>query len=96
MTGLVVLHLDRDVAGHLAVALRRHRGDLQRRGYVEPPGLADLETLFLGVVKSDGDSGGVPCPAVLDDEKHAREFLTRRDVSRQAGVGLSTVDKWVK
>ena len=83
MTGLVVLHLDRDVAGHLAVALRRHRGDLQRRGYVEPPGLADLETLFLGVVKSDGTQG----------ECLVRRFWMMRSMPANSSPAATSADR---
>jgi hypothetical protein len=51
-TGLLVIALDRDTAGHLAVALRRHRGQLEKLGYAEPQGLAELEALAQSVAKS--------------------------------------------
>lgn len=95
MTGLLVLELDRDTAGHLAVALRRHRGQLERSGLVEPPGLAELETIALGVAKRHDESRGVSALGGRDDELDARDFLTRGDVCRRTGASLSTVDRWI-
>lgn len=92
---LLVIALDRDVAGHLAVALRRHRGQLARLGYAEPPGLADLETLAQGVAKSHNESPGVSRLTVPDDDDSDRDYLTRNDISRRTGTSLSTVDRWI-
>ena len=74
---LLVIALDRDVAGHLAVALRRHRRPLARLGYAEPPGLADLETLAQGVAKSHNESPGVSRLTVPDDDDSDPDYLTR-------------------
>jgi excisionase family DNA binding protein len=94
--GLLVIALDRDVAGHLAVALRRHRGQLQKLGYAEPPGLAELETLAQTVAKSHQQSPGVSVMTVPDDDSSDRDFFTRSDISRRTGSSLSTVDRWIR
>lgn len=95
MTGLLVLQIDRDSAGHLAVALRRHRADLAERGWAEPPGLADLQEAALRVVEAQERSGGLSGLGALDDDVNGREFLTLTDVSRLANVSVSTVKRWV-
>ena len=94
-TGLLVLALDRDVAGHLSVALRRHRGQLQKLGYAEPQGLAELETLAQSVAKSHEQSPGISVSAMPEDDSSDRDYLTRSDVSRRTGTSLSTVDRWI-
>jgi len=96
MTGLLVLEIDRDTAGHLAVALRRHRGRLAELGGAEPPGLADLETLAVRVYEGHEGSRRISVPASVDDDLDARDFLTRRDICRLAGVSLSTVKRWLQ
>jgi len=93
---MLVLRLDRDVAGHIAVALRRHRGQLERLGYIEPRGLAELETLAQSVAKSHDESPGVSVLTVPDDDSNARDFFTRNDISRRTGTSLSTVDRWIR
>ena len=96
-TGLLVIALDRDTAGHLAIALRRHRGQLQKLGYAEPQGLAELETLAQSVTKSHQQSPGVSVLTVPDDDSSDnRDFLTRNDISRRTGTSLSTVDRWIR
>lgn len=95
-TGLLVIALDRDTAGHLAVALRRHRGQLQKLGYIEPRGLAELETLAQSVAKSHQQSPGVSVLTVPDDDSSDRDFLTRSDISRRTGTSLSTIDRWIR
>ena len=96
MTGLLVLQIDRDTAGHLAVALRRHRADLAERGWAEPPGLSDLQGAALRVVEAQERSGGLSRLGALDDDLDARDFLTRKDICRLAGVSLSTVKRWLQ
>jgi len=93
---LLVLSLDADVAGHLAVALRRHRSALRKNGLAEPPGLADLETAAVEVVSSTQQlSAALTVPTGAEDGLHDREFLSRDDIRRLSGVSLATVDRWL-
>lgn len=96
MTALLVIDLDRDTAGHLAVAMRWYRGRLAELGHAEPPGLADLETVAQRVYKRHEQSRGFTVPNGLDHDLHAPDFLSRADISHTTGVSLSTVDRWVR
>jgi excisionase family DNA binding protein len=94
---LIVLTIDRDVAGHLAVALHRHRDALRKNGLAEPEALAQLERASLEVVKSTQQtSDGVSALSGLDDDGHERKYLSRSDISRIASVSLATVDRWIR
>lgn len=93
---MLVIALDRDVAGHVAVALRRHRGSLAERGLVEPPGLAALENLARSVYSGHEQSPSVGVPAGLDDGSRERDYLTRSDIRQRTGASLSTVDRWIR
>ena len=95
-TGLLVLQLDRDTAGHIAVALRRHRGQLEKLGLAIPPGLTELETAAINVAKSHEASPGVTRRLGFQDGDDDRDYLTRSDVHRRTGTSLSTVDRWIR
>jgi excisionase family DNA binding protein len=95
MSGLIVLALDRDTAGHLAVALRRHRGHLQQIDAVEPAGLADLEALAVSVYKRQEATPGDIRRLLIDDDRHERDYLTRDDIRQRTGASLRTVDRWI-
>ncbi len=47
--GLLAIHIDPDLAGHLAVAVRRHREVCDRLGYAYPTELAELEETLAGI-----------------------------------------------
>jgi excisionase family DNA binding protein len=96
MTGMLVCTLDRDVAGHLAVALSRHSADLKKRGMAVPPGLLRLTEMALQVVNSNQQaSAGVSDYGQPDDGLNDRSHLSRTDVQRLSGASLSTVDRWI-
>jgi excisionase family DNA binding protein len=96
MSGMVVLAIDPDTAGHLAVALRRHRDSLHKNQMSEPPALAELEKAALQVVsKRQQPSANVSVPGDLQDDLSEREFLTRADVVRLTGASVATVDRWI-
>jgi excisionase family DNA binding protein len=96
MSAMLVLTLDPDTAGHLAVALRRHRDSLQKNQMSEPPGLAELESAVLRVVRSHQEaSQGVTDQTVVQDDLSDREYLTRRDVVRLTGASVASVDRWI-
>ena len=97
MTSMLVLTLDGDLAGHLAVALRRHRTALRKRDMAEPPGLADLEAAAAEVVTSTQQaSRAFTVPSVAEDDRDDRAYLTRKDVCDLTGASLSTIDRWLK
>jgi excisionase family DNA binding protein len=102
---LLVLAIDRDVAGHIAVALRRHRGALKKQGIAEPPELAEFQAAALEIANPSDPSeitrrhqasAALNVPAGTDDDLHDRPFLSRADVHRLAGVSLATVDRWLR
>jgi excisionase family DNA binding protein len=96
MSAMLVLTLDRSVAGHLAVAIRRHRSSLRQHRLDEPPELAELEKAALQVVSSHQEASGRSIVLTgAHDDLSDRQFFTRRDVQRLTGVSLSTVDRWI-
>jgi excisionase family DNA binding protein len=88
---MLVLPLDADVAGHLALAIRQHRHQLARRGLAEPPELAELEQLCEGVWR--GQQVSVAASLLDDCEDSQREWLTPREVARVSGLSLRTVQR---
>lgn len=96
MLSLVVLTLDADVAGHLGVALHRHRSQLQKLGAAEPAGLAELEHAVLEVVSKRQEApASVSVRPAADDDLHDRDFLSRNDIRRLTGASLSSIDRWI-
>jgi hypothetical protein len=102
---MLVLSLDRDAAGHVAVAVRRHRDDLRNRGMAEPPGLAEFQAAALEIANPSDPSeitrpqqasAALNVPDGTDDDLHDRPFLSRADVHRLAGISLATVDRWLR
>lgn len=97
MTKLLAIAIDPALAGHIAVALRRHREALRRTNRTEPDGLADLEAFAVEVVSSAQQASD---SVTVGDDRHAgmndnREYLSRRDVSQLVGVSIATVDRWL-
>lgn len=103
---MLALELDGDLCSHLIAALGRHRAFLHGRGLAEPPALIALQATVRSAVDSDEpvrmtitnnqeQSLGRTRPTVSEDDLRAREFLTRHDVARLAGVGIATVDRWL-
>ena len=92
---MLVLSVDADLAGHVGVALRRHRDALQKNGLAEPPGLADLESAVLEVTKRQRATQSDSVTRAPDDGLDEREYLTRNDISRLAAVSVRTVDRWL-
>ena len=72
MTKLLAIAVDTALAGHVAVALRRHREALRKTGRTEPDGLADLEAFAFEVVRSTPQaSHGVAVDDHSDDGPNA-------------------------
>lgn len=96
MTAAVLL-LDRETAGHVAVALRVHRRVLERSGRPCPSALADLEQLAAqaargigGRTRTDGDASGKATYGHADGE-----LLTQRRAADLLGVDPRTVRRWL-
>ena len=93
---LLVLDVDADLAGHLAVAVHRHRDVLDHAGRACPDGLDELEQLLAtAATRQDAPQAasrnGHAYGVGMD---HEREWLTRTDVARMTGVSERTVDRW--
>jgi hypothetical protein len=58
VSGLLVLSVDQQLAGHLAVAIRRHRTALAELGRPCPPGLSELEDLAARVGRNEQERAG--------------------------------------
>jgi excisionase family DNA binding protein len=96
MTHEIRVPVDRDVAAHLVVAIRRHRAQLERLGAAEPGALATLEATVQTLMESRELSGAVIVGASVDDVRDDLAYLSRGEIARRVGVSLSTVDRWIK
>jgi len=93
---MIALTLDRDLAAHLAVALRSHRKRLVGLGHAEPEGLAQLEAMAVSIVNRHQEASvSANIPGALESDPDDRKYLTRAEISRAAHVSLSTVDRWI-
>ena len=85
-----MLALDADVAGHLAVAVYRHRQALDLQGHACPDGLAELEALLAKVAKSQERSRAITARR----PGHAgpvRQWLSPSEVAEETGLSIATV-----
>jgi excisionase family DNA binding protein len=94
----LIVDLDGDLAGHLALAIRRYRLALSREGWAEHPGLAQLEEMARRVNERQRASTSVKRRVRPEDPSGAdhRRYLTRSEVCELAGVSLRTVDRWIR
>jgi excisionase family DNA binding protein len=86
----LVLVVDRDVAGHLAVALDRHVAALEAFGRAVPPELLELRGVALklaGQERPGADTGG----SARETAPMFREWLSPAEVAGQLGVSERTV-----
>jgi excisionase family DNA binding protein len=103
---MVVLSLDGDSAGHLAVALIALAARKRKQGGAFPATLVALQAAAENVIQTgqpmrltitspqEHSISGDRSESVQDD-LHEREFLTRSDVASIASVGIATVDRWI-
>lgn len=100
------LTLDRDLAGHLAVALHALGTRNRQQGRVFPAALNALqaaaehvvqngEPMLLSITSNQEQSPAISRRSGTEDGVHAHEFLTRSDTSQLAGVSIATVDRWI-
>lgn len=96
-TAMLAVALDRDLAGHLAVALRRHREELARRSRARPPGLLDLEEMAAEIARSGQErSEASSVPADLQGGSRDREWLSANEVVQVTGLSVSTVRRHIR
>jgi excisionase family DNA binding protein len=89
--------LDPDLAGHLAVALKRHREALARAGRARPPGLADLEALALEAARGGHQRpGAAPRRTPEDHGLHGKEWLSPQEVATVTGLSVTTVRRHIR
>lgn len=92
----MLLLLDNELLGHLALAVERYRRALERNGLCEPAGLEDLQWGLVEAAKSvtagQGGSGGTSIPAVADTQPMP-EWLTTSEVAAMTGMSISTVKR---
>lgn len=103
---MLVLSLDRDAAGHLAVALHALGTRNRQQGRVFPAALLALQAAAENVIQTGEPmrltisgtheaSPAISRPGNAEDDLHGREYLCRSDVARIAGIGIATVDRWL-
>ena len=99
-TALLAISLDPDAAGHLALALKVHRHQLDRRGLVSPPGLLDLEHAAAEMrIDSHGQPSTTnrrPSHDTQSDDGISRAWLSPREAAREIGVSESTIRRRIK
>ncbi len=94
---LMAALLNPDLAGHLAVALHRHRGALAENGRARPPGLADLQALAEEVARGGhGQPGAAPRRMPEDHGLHDREWLSTKEVAMTTGLSETTVRRHIR
>ena len=95
-TALLAISLDADALEHLRIALKVHRGHLDRLGLTIPPAIRDLEhTVSETVTSSHAPSRRVTRQVVADDGEAHGEWLSPKAAARHTGLSLSTVDRAV-
>jgi excisionase family DNA binding protein len=95
VVSVIVLELDGDLAGHLAVAVRRHREMLDHVGRACPDELVALERVFVTACNGQGVSGAfTPLPADSVGGMTA-DWLTPRQAARMTSLSLSTIRRSV-
>jgi len=92
---MLVLELDGDVSGHLAIAVRLYRDMLRKHGMAEPPELEQLEQTACRVA-AGGQKRSRVSSTVAVEEHRERAYLDRRQAANIAGASVSTVDRWIR
>ena len=111
MIAAVSLTLDRDAAGHLAVALHALGTRNRQQGRVFPAALVALqaaaenvvqtgEPMRLSISSTQQESHAERASQAISDPdagmySHDHHYLTRTDAARIAGVSVATVDRWL-
>lgn len=90
---VVTLNLEPDIAGHLAVAVRRHRGSVEKLGGACPAELEQFEELVLGIARGSEWSGMVSRRDDADAGHRDREYLSPAEVVMVTGLSKSTISR---
>jgi excisionase family DNA binding protein len=92
--GLLAIRLDPDVAGHLAVAVRRHREVLDRLGRASPPALAELEELLVAVARGGPEQSGAAAAVNGANVRSVdHDWLTPDECSLATGLSPRTIGR---
>lgn len=93
------MHIDPDLAGHLAVAVRRHADVLDHLGRAHPPQLAELQDMLVAIAQGGpeqpgtvtairgGNVGSVDCDWLTPDEAAVAAGLSPRTIGRRIADG---------
>jgi excisionase family DNA binding protein len=97
--GLLIMYVDGDLAGHLAVAVHRHREVLDQLGYASPPELPGLEETLIKIARGGpgrsgtaaavrgGNVGGVDHDWLTPEECSVASGLSPRTIGRRISDG---------
>jgi excisionase family DNA binding protein len=91
---VLILDPDRELASHLAVALRRYREELRRARFAAPSGLEELEEMVLKRARA-GQEGTTFAPSSngVDDRSEPPLLLTKTEAARLLNVSPKTVTR---
>jgi excisionase family DNA binding protein len=89
--GLLALHLDRDLATHLAEAVQRHRVVLHHLGNACPPELTELEALLVEVSKGPERSRAVNGTGAANVGAVKSEWLTTDECAVITAMSRATI-----
>jgi excisionase family DNA binding protein len=93
----VVLDLGVTAAGHLAVAVRRHRAVLEQRGRECPDGLTEIEEVAARIARDGQErSRAVTVRAVVETAARAGEYLSPAEVAMLTGLSVSTIGRRIR
>lgn len=95
MNTLAAVTLDLDSAAHLAVALKVHRTNLDRRHLILPPALLQLEKMAAGMVRTGHEATGADSRRGVGDDGRDGLWIAPADAASEVGVSLRTVQRWM-
>ena len=86
------MYIDGDLAGHLAVAIHRHREVLDHLGRACPPALPELEELLLAIARGGPEQSG-PATAVNGGNVRGvdHDWLTPDETAVVSGLSPRTI-----
>lgn len=90
---LIAAAVDRDLAGHVALAIKLYRERLARSGRARPPGLVDFEQLAARVATSGQERTGEDTDReTVDSGPHEeREWLSTTEAAQVTGLSAKTI-----
>ena len=94
---LLALQLDRRTAGHLAVAIAKHRELLEDNGHPCPTALADLQHIAIEVGKGHEGTPRADSGPAIQPPTYGRgnELLSHKQAAEILNVDRKTVGRWI-